>query len=118
MHIVKESCANDGEYTANKRCHVCKQSLEQVLVSFCMVFLLDPEFLQKALPDDVSLGVVHFHLQEGPFQSAVKKTNLLISSVFVIPLAGGLRLSNLALVRNIYIVLDTSPYHYPTMTTS
>ena len=38
MHIVS-NCANDIQHTENnKQCQKCKLSLEQILVSFCMVF--------------------------------------------------------------------------------
>ena len=67
MYIVKESCAkdgdaNDGEHTENNgQYQECKLSLEQVLVSFCMVFpLVLGEFLQKTMPNDLTLSVMHF----------------------------------------------------------
>ena len=42
----------------DKQCQECKLSLQQVPVSFCMVFPL--VLLQKALPDDLSLSLMRF----------------------------------------------------------
>ena len=42
----------------DEECQECKQSLEQVPVSFCMVFPF--VLLQKALPDDLSLSLMQF----------------------------------------------------------